>query len=55
MEMQCPKGDFTASGNTEEEVRQQLEEHARTAHNMDQGSIDKMFGEMKEKVTGFLK
>jgi predicted small metal-binding protein len=55
MEMKCPKGDFTATGDSEDEVKQKMEEHAKSAHNMDQGSINNMFNDMKTKITGMFR
>ena len=55
MELKCPKGDFTARGDNEEDVRRQMEEHARTAHNMDEGSTKNMLDQAMSKVTGMFK
>jgi predicted small metal-binding protein len=55
MELKCPKGDFTARGDSEEEVRRQMEEHARTAHNMDESSMKSMMEQAMGKVTGMFK
>lgn len=55
MELKCPKGDFTATGNTEEEVRSKMEEHAKTAHNMDESSTKSMLDQAMSKVTGMFK
>ncbi len=55
MELKCPKGDFTATGDTEEEVRRQMEEHARTAHNMDESSAKSMLDQAMGKIGGMFK
>lgn len=52
MELQCPKCDYVARGQTEEEAREQLKAHAQTAHGMDESGFDKMFGDIKQKITG---
>ncbi|MDW5563038.1 MAG: DUF1059 domain-containing protein [Methanomassiliicoccus sp.] len=55
MELKCPKGDFTATGNTEEEVRKQMEEHAKTAHGMDESSAKSMMDQAMSKIGGIFK
>jgi predicted small metal-binding protein len=55
MDLKCPKGDFTATGETEEEVRMKMQEHAKTAHNMDEGSAKSMMDQAMSKVTGMFK
>jgi predicted small metal-binding protein len=55
MELKCPKGDFTATGNSEQEIRSKMEEHARTAHGMDENSTKSMLDEAMSKVTGMFK
>lgn len=55
MELKCPKGDFTATGDTEEEVKKKMEEHARTAHGMDEHSARNMLDQAMSKITGMFK
>lgn len=55
MELKCPKGDFTATGETEEEVRNKMHEHAKTAHGMDDNTAKGMLDQAMSKVTGMFK
>lgn len=52
MEMQCPKGDYVAKGNTEEEVKADMERHTKEAHG---SSLEDMGGQVMSKVTGMFK
>jgi predicted small metal-binding protein len=55
MELKCPKGDFTATGETEEEVRSKMQEHAKTAHGMDESTSKNMLDNAMGKITGMFK
>lgn len=55
MEMKCPKCDFVASGENESAVKEELKEHMKSQHNMDEGGIESMLSGMKEKITGMFR
>ncbi len=52
MEMQCPKGDYVAKGDNEEEVKADMERHAKEAHG---SSLQDMGSQVMSKVTGMIK
>jgi predicted small metal-binding protein len=58
-EIQCPKCDYKATGNNQEEAMADLKEHAKSAHNIDDIEHDQSFmgmmEGMKTKITGMLK
>ncbi len=55
MEMKCPRCDFVARGTDEAETQEQLKEHMKSVHQVDEGGFESMLEGMKEKITGMFK
>lgn len=55
MEMKCPQCDFVARGGDEVGAKEQLKEHMKSVHQVDESGFENMMEKMKEKITGMFK
>lgn len=54
MDVRCPQCDYVATGATEEDTKENLRMHARERHNADDDTFERMWEDIKQKVSGML-